>query len=59
MDTKSFAEGDSIYSAYKSIEEIGHVIGIKIIVCLVSVAILALLLYLKRKKIVGCMKLIY
>lgn len=43
-------KGDSIYSAYKSIEEIGHVIGIKIIVCLVSVAILALLLYLKKKE---------
>ena len=46
---KVLQKGDSIYSAYKSIEEIGHVIGIKIIVCLVSVAILALLLYLKKK----------
>ena len=47
---KVLQKGDSIYSAYKSIEEIGHVIGIKIIVCLVSVAILALLLYLKKKE---------
>ena len=47
---KVLQKGDSIYNAYKSIEAIRHIIGIKAMICLISTAILVVLLYLKNKE---------
>ena len=47
---KVLQKGDSIYNAYKSIEAIRHIIGIKAMICLISIAILVVLLYLKNKE---------